>query len=75
VNAVRCWTQGKAEWREEAKSGAGDEWIYQREYVFMFWIDKREKFSGVETLGSRESRGRMSGLSARVWEKIKKTGD
>jgi hypothetical protein len=41
----------------------------------MFWIDKREKFSGVETLGSRESRGRMSGLSARVWEKIKKTGD
>lgn len=73
---MRCWTQGKAEWREEAKNGAGDEWIYQREYVFMFWIDKREKFSGVEMLDSGESRGRMSGLSARVWENIKrKTGD
>lgn len=40
----------------------------------MFRMDERGKSSGVEMLDSGESRGRMSGMSARVWENIKRQG-
>lgn len=40
----------------------------------MFRMDERGKSSGVEMLDSGKSRGRMSGMSARVWENIKRQG-
>ena len=76
-NAVWCWAKSKAEWREEVKDGPEEEWVYEGEYVFMFWMDDEGRIERcVEMLDSGETKGRLLGLSNRARDNIKKkTGE
>jgi hypothetical protein len=41
-NQVTVWTTSKTEFREDVKDDGilAEEWVYEGEYVFMFWMDE-----------------------------------
>lgn len=71
ANQVTVWATSRAEFREEVKnsgSSVEEEWVYEGEYVFMFWMDDsgRKIVKTVEFLDSEGTNKVLGPLMGRA---------
>lgn len=74
-NQVTVWATSRAEFRDDVKDDDKEEWAYEGEYVFMFWMDESgEKIvRTVEFLDSEGTNKVLRPLMKRAKESRAKT--